>query len=114
MTASRIVSCLWFDQNAADGLRLYTEALPDARAVAVSHYHAAHDDPGGVARGKELPLSFEAGGCSFVTLNGGPHFKPNPSVSFFVEVASADEVNRVAELLLAGGQALMPLGVPVE
>ena len=45
MTAPRIVSCLWFDQNAADGVRLYTEALPDARAVATSHYPDAHDNP---------------------------------------------------------------------
>jgi hypothetical protein len=33
MNAPRIVSCLWFAQNAADGVRLYTEALPDARPV---------------------------------------------------------------------------------
>jgi predicted 3-demethylubiquinone-9 3-methyltransferase (glyoxalase superfamily) len=110
MIAPRIVSCLWFDQNAADGVRLYTEALPDARPVATSYYSDAYDNPGGVAGGKELTVAFEAGGRSFTTLNGGPHFKPNPGVSFFVEVASADEVNCIAELLLAGGQAMMPVG----
>jgi len=109
MTAPRIVSCLWFDQNAADGVRLYTEALPDARPVATSYHSDAHANPGGVAGGKELTVAFEAGGHPFTTLNGGPLFKPNPSVSFFVEVASADEVNRIAERLLAGGQAMMPV-----
>ena len=110
MTAPRIVSCLWFDQNAADGVRLYTEALPDARPVTTSYYSDAHDGPGGVAGGKELTVAFEAGGRSFTTLNGGPHFKPNPSVSFFVEVASAGEVDRIAARLLADGQARMPVG----
>jgi predicted 3-demethylubiquinone-9 3-methyltransferase (glyoxalase superfamily) len=110
MTTPRIVSCLWFDQNAADGVRLYTEALPDARHAATSYYPEAHDSPSGVAGGKELTVAFEAGGCSFTTLNGGPHFKPNPSVSFFLEVASAEDVNRIAGLLLAGGKALMALG----
>jgi predicted 3-demethylubiquinone-9 3-methyltransferase (glyoxalase superfamily) len=33
VTAPRIVSRLWFDQNAADGVRLYTEVLPDVRPV---------------------------------------------------------------------------------
>src|SRR5271154_4814989 len=110
MTAPRIVSCLWFDQNAADGVRLYSQALPDARPVTTSFYSDANDNPGGVARGNELTVAFEAGGHGFPTLKGGPNFKPNPSVSFFVEVASAGEVDRITELLLAGGQAMMPLG----
>ncbi|HEY3818490.1 MAG TPA: VOC family protein [Polyangiaceae bacterium] len=110
MSAPRIVSCLWFDQNAADGVRLYLEALPNARAVTPSYHSGAQDDPGGVARGKELVVAFEAGGRAFTTLNGGPHFTPNPSVSFFVELASDEEVNRTAERLLAGGQVRMPVG----
>jgi predicted 3-demethylubiquinone-9 3-methyltransferase (glyoxalase superfamily) len=110
MTEPRIVSCLWFDKEAADGVRLYTDALPDARPVATSHDPEAQGNPGDVARAKELTVAFEAGGCSFTTLNGGPHFKPNASVSFFVELPRVEDVDRTAGLLIAGGQALMPLG----
>ena len=110
MSAPRIVSCLWFDQNGADGVRLYTEALPGARAVATSYYPDAHDTPSGVAGGKELTVAFEAGGSSFTTLNGGPHFKPNGSISFFVEVETAGDVDRIAARLVEGGQTMMPVG----
>ncbi len=40
-------------------------------------------------RGSVLTVEFEIAGQRFTALNGGPIFKLNPSVSFFVHVDSA-------------------------
>jgi predicted 3-demethylubiquinone-9 3-methyltransferase (glyoxalase superfamily) len=37
-------------------------------------------------------------------------FTPNPSISFFVSVETADEADHLFNALLDGGQALMPIG----
>lgn len=42
-------------------------------------------------------------------LNGGPHFKPNPSISFFTICESGEEVDRAWNLLSDAGKVLMPL-----
>ncbi len=110
MTVPPISLCLWFDQNAAEGVRLYTQVLPDVRPLGTSHYPDAQGNASGVAAGAELTVAFDAGGRSFTTINGGPMFKPNETTSFFVEVASSDAVDRMAEQLLVGGKALMPVG----
>ena len=42
-------------------------------------------------------------------LNGGPVFKPNPSISFFVVSESDEEINDLWKQLSEGGFAMMPL-----
>jgi predicted 3-demethylubiquinone-9 3-methyltransferase (glyoxalase superfamily) len=42
-------------------------------------------------------------------LNGGPMFKINPSISFFVLCENIDETNKVWDKLLNGGSVLMPI-----
>lgn len=56
-----------------------------------------------------LAVIFELGGHQFMCLNGGPTFKPNPSISFFVEFDAYAEVERTYGKLIDGGSALMPL-----
>lgn len=110
MTSPRIVTCLWFDKNAAEAADFYVRTFPGGRVTTTAHYSETQDNPGGVPRGSVLTVAFEIGGRAFTAVNGGPHFKPNPSVSFFVLLESAAEVDRVAAALLDGGQALMPVG----
>jgi predicted 3-demethylubiquinone-9 3-methyltransferase (glyoxalase superfamily) len=52
---------------------------------------------------------FELGGQKFMGLNGGPHFKINPSISFFVVCETEEEVNTAWEKLLKGGSVMMPI-----
>jgi predicted 3-demethylubiquinone-9 3-methyltransferase (glyoxalase superfamily) len=52
---------------------------------------------------------FELDGVLFMGLNGGPMFKINPSISFFVFCESEEEVERKWKLLSAGGGVLMAL-----
>jgi len=105
-----VVSCLWFDKNAAEAAEFYVRALPGGRIDKTAHSPESVDTPSGAPRGSVLTVAFEAGGRAFIAVNGGPHFKPTPSISFFVELDSAAEVDRVASALADGGQALMPVG----
>jgi predicted 3-demethylubiquinone-9 3-methyltransferase (glyoxalase superfamily) len=82
---------------------LYTSVFPDSR---ITHITTLRDTPSGDAD----VVSFELAGQPFMAINGGPYFKPNPSVSFLVRYSTQEEVDSAWEKLLPGGMALMELG----
>lgn len=94
---------LWFDDAARQGAELYTSVFPDSR---ITHITTLRDTPSGDAD----VVSFELAGQPFMAINGGPYFKPNPSVSFLVRYNTQEEVDGAWEKLLPGGKALMELG----
>ena len=109
MRSNLIVPCLWFDDQAEQAAAFYTDTFPGGRVIAVSHYPESFDNPGGKPRGSVLTVEFEVAGQRFTALNGGPQFSMNPSISFFVNVDSADEANRLFSTLEDRGSVLMPL-----
>jgi predicted 3-demethylubiquinone-9 3-methyltransferase (glyoxalase superfamily) len=109
MKSCSIVPCLWFDDEAEQAARFYTETFPNARVMTVSHYPESFDNPGGKPRGSVLTVEFEVDGQCFTALNGGPQFVINPSLSFFVHVDDSQEAGRIFSVLADGGEALMPL-----
>jgi predicted 3-demethylubiquinone-9 3-methyltransferase (glyoxalase superfamily) len=94
---------LWFDHAARQGAELYSSVFPDSR---ITHITTLRDTPSGDAD----VVSFELAGQPFMAINGGPYFKPNPSVSFLVRYSTQEEVDSAWEKLLPGGMALMELG----
>jgi len=88
-----IYPCLWFDGNAKEAAGFYTSIFKDARITT--------DTP--------MVVNFELGGQKFMGLNGGPQFKPNPSISFFVVCESEAEIESTWQKLVEGGQVLMAL-----
>jgi predicted 3-demethylubiquinone-9 3-methyltransferase (glyoxalase superfamily) len=63
----------------------------------------------GQPEGRAMNVDFALGGTKMVALNGGPHFRPTPAVSYFVTLEEAAAVDRVWEGLLEAGRVLMPL-----
>jgi predicted 3-demethylubiquinone-9 3-methyltransferase (glyoxalase superfamily) len=57
-----------------------------------------------------MVVMFELYGKKFMALNGGPKFKINPSVSFFVLCKSAEEADTKWNKLSQGGMVMMPMG----
>jgi len=94
---------LWFDHAARQGAELYSSVFPDSR---ITHITTLRDTPSGDAD----VVSFELAGQPFMAINGGPYFKPNPSVSLLVRYNTQEEVDSAWEKLLPGGMALMELG----
>jgi predicted 3-demethylubiquinone-9 3-methyltransferase (glyoxalase superfamily) len=56
-----------------------------------------------------MTVPFEIMGQNFIALNGGPLFKLNPSISFFVNCKSENEVQTLWDKLSDGGKVLMEL-----
>ena len=101
----KIIPFLWFDGQAEAAAELYTSSFDGGKVT--------HVTPG--PGGKAMWVSFDIAGHTFYALNGGPHFSPNPSMSFFVNFDSLRDLNAKEHLdplwekLSAGGKVLMPL-----
>lgn len=89
----KIYPCLWFDGNAKEAATFYCTVFNDARIIT--------DTP--------LVVQLEIYGKKIMGLNGGPMFRINPAISFFVLCENVDETNRVWAKLSAEGKVLMPI-----
>lgn len=115
----KITPNLWFNGNAKEAADFYVATFPDSQIVSTSYYPQSAEE--GLAdfqlklAGKELTVDFQVGDMRFSTINAGPEFQPNPSISFMVNFdPSRDEHARehLDELwgkLLDGGEVLMAL-----
>ncbi|MEO6188811.1 MAG: VOC family protein [Ginsengibacter sp.] len=102
----KITTCLWFNGQAADAAEFYTKVFKNSGIRGIMRN--TKSSPVG-AEGTALTASFFIEDFEFLALNGGPNFKPNPSVSFFVHCANESEVNILWEKLSEGGKVMMPL-----
>lgn len=111
MTVStvRVAPCLWYDDQAEEAAALYCASLPQTTVTAVARYPLGFDNPGGKPRGSVLTVELDLAGTPFTALNGGPHLRPDPSISFFVHTKGTAETDRVARALADGGSYLMEL-----
>jgi predicted 3-demethylubiquinone-9 3-methyltransferase (glyoxalase superfamily) len=89
----KITPFLWFDGKAEEAMRFYTSVFENSK-------------PGKVTRAGETVTSvtFELEGQEFIALNGGPHFKFSPAVSFFVSCKTQQEVDYFWGRLAEGGE----------
>lgn len=85
--------CLWMNNNAKEAVDFYTQIFENSTILTEN----------------QMVILFELEGVKFMALNGGDHFTPNPSISFFVWFDRAEDVDRVANQLSEGGLVLMPL-----
>jgi predicted 3-demethylubiquinone-9 3-methyltransferase (glyoxalase superfamily) len=98
---SKITPCLWFDGDAEEAARFYVSLLPDSR---IDHIQTnVADSPSGKA-GSVLVVEFTLAGQRYVALNGGMKVDYTNAVSFMINCADQDEVDRLWEALSAGGE----------
>ena len=86
-----ITPCCWYDGTAAEAAAAYAAAIPGSR----------------VRSANPIMTSIELGGQPLLALNGGPIYKPNPSISMFVNLDSA-EAAEAAFRALSTGMVMMP------
>jgi predicted 3-demethylubiquinone-9 3-methyltransferase (glyoxalase superfamily) len=91
---------LWFDSNAEDAMNLYVSIFKNSKVVHVARYGAVGPGPAGSV----MTATFELEGQTFIALNGGPHYKITPAISFFVNCETQQEVDELWDKLSAGGQ----------
>jgi predicted 3-demethylubiquinone-9 3-methyltransferase (glyoxalase superfamily) len=88
-----IYPSLWFDGNAKEAAEFYCSVFKNTEITA--------ENP--------IVVTFESAGQKFMCLNGGPQFKFNPSISFFVVCETEQETDETWKKLLDRGSVLMPL-----
>ena len=93
MAKNKFYPCLWFNTEGKEAAELYCRIFGNSRITA---------DNG-------MVVNFELSGQKFMCLNGGPHFKINPSISIYTVLESENEVESVWNELLKNGKVLMPL-----
>jgi predicted 3-demethylubiquinone-9 3-methyltransferase (glyoxalase superfamily) len=72
-----ITPFLWFDNNVPEAVAFYKSVFPNAKVETVNDFMA----------------TFELEGQRFNALNGGPKYKFNEAISFFISVESQDGHN---------------------
>lgn len=106
----KIDYCLWFDTQAEEAAEFYTSVFNDTKMGKVTRYANAGQEIHGKPAGSVLTVEFDVFGQHFVALNGGPAFTLNPSISFFVNLDTPDEVDALWQKLSEGStNTLMPL-----
>ena len=96
----KITPFLWFDDKAEEAANFYISIFKNSKLGAIRRY--GEGGPG--KPGSVMTVNFTIEGQEFVGLNGGPHFKFTPAISFFVDCATQQEVDELWEKLSAGGK----------
>src|SRR5690625_173239 len=107
LSTHKITNCLWFDDQGEEAAEFYTSIFKNAGIKNTTHYLT--ETPSNKPKGSVLTVMFDLEGHQFMALNGGPLFKPNPSISFFVNCETEAEVDYFWEKFSERGEALMPL-----
>jgi len=98
----KIVPHLWFDNNAEEAINFYISIFPNSKIISLRRYpDNVPEGPMQGFEGKLLTGIFELNGQRFMALDGGPIFKFNESISFYVECADQTEVDYYWERLSA-------------
>src|SRR3989442_12823610 len=100
----KIAPCLWFDNQAEEGVNFYTSIFENSKIGSAARYDEEGSKAAGRPKGSVMMVAFQLAGQDFVALNGGPGFKFSEAVSFVVNCESQKEVDHFWEKLSAGGE----------
>jgi predicted 3-demethylubiquinone-9 3-methyltransferase (glyoxalase superfamily) len=96
----KITPFLWFDKNAEEAMNFYVSIFKNSKVISVSRYpDGSRGEPGMV-----MTATFQLDGQEIMALNGGPDFKFNEAISFFVTCDTQEEVDSYWNQLSAGGE----------
>lgn len=93
MSTHKITPFLWFNADLEQVANFYQSVFKDSKVLNMS------GPPGNV-----MSATFELEGQRFHAFNGGPMFKFNESVSFFINCETQEEVDYYWEKLTEGGE----------
>jgi predicted 3-demethylubiquinone-9 3-methyltransferase (glyoxalase superfamily) len=95
----KIIPFLWFDGNAEEAMNFYVSVFKNSKIVSIRRYGDAGPGP----KGSVMTGTFQIDRQEFYALNGGPHYKFTPAISFFVNCETQAEVDELWNKLCEGG-----------
>ena len=105
----KIIPTLWFDHQAEEAAQFYTSLFDDSSVGRIAYYSEEGQEFHGQPAGSVVTVEFKIAGFWMIGLNGGPQFKFNPSISFFVVCETEPEIDALWSALAENGSVLMPL-----
>ncbi|SHF43332.1 Glyoxalase superfamily enzyme, possibly 3-demethylubiquinone-9 3-methyltransferase [Seinonella peptonophila] len=99
----KIIPHLWFDHQAKEAAEFYVSIFGDQSKV--TNIMKLQGTPSGDS---EI-VSFVLAGQEFMSINAGPIFQFNPSISFIVNCKTKEEVDTLWNQLFEDGELLIPL-----
>ena len=100
----KITPFLWFDSQAEEAAKFYTTVFRNSKLDRVVRY----GDGGPGPKGTVMVAEFTLDGQQFVALNGGPHYKITPAISFVINCRDQADVDHYWDKLTSDG------GQPVQ
>jgi len=100
----KITACLWFDNKAEEAAKFYTSIFKKSKIKGTTRYGKAGAKASGRPEGTVMTVLFELDGQEFLGLNGGPHFKFSPAISFIANCKDQAEIDTLWRKLSAGGE----------
>ena len=102
----KIVTNLWFDDDAEEAAEFYVSVFPNSRILGTSHYTEA----GPRRAGTVMAVDWELDGQRFTGINGGPQFTFSEAISLLVECDDQAEIDYYWQKLREGGGEEGPCG----
>ncbi|HSW91689.1 MAG TPA: VOC family protein [Candidatus Saccharimonadales bacterium] len=102
----KVVTFLWFNNQAKEAVDLYTSLFEDAKTVNTSYATEPVADAAGVKAGMVSSIDFELGGQNFTALNGGPMYTFSEAISIAVNCKDQIEIDKLWNVLIEGGEVM--------
>ncbi|PKQ05216.1 MAG: VOC family protein [Alphaproteobacteria bacterium HGW-Alphaproteobacteria-11] len=107
MTAATIRPFLMFEGAAEEAMNLYVSLFPGSRIDRINRYGPGEPGPEGTVQLASFTLAGQTVMC--IDSPAKHAFTFTPSFSFFVDLATGEELERLAAILGEGGTVMMPL-----
>jgi len=102
----KIVTFLWFNDQAKEAVDLYVSLFEDAKIINRSYLTDAVAKAAGKEPGDLSSIDFELNGQHFTALNGGPMYTFSEAISIAVNCKTQEEIDKLWEALSDGGEII--------
>jgi predicted 3-demethylubiquinone-9 3-methyltransferase (glyoxalase superfamily) len=103
MQIQKINPFLWFENQAEDAAKFYVSVFRNSKIKAITRYGKEGYEIHRMNEGTVMTVDFEIEGQRFISLNGGPMFKFNESISFQINCDTQEEIDYYWEKLSERG-----------
>lgn len=98
----KITPFLWFERGAEEAAAFYTSIFPDAQILSRTYWTKG----GPMREGTLMTARIRLAGQELLLFDGGPMYRFNEAISFFVSCDTQPEIDRYWAGLTSGGQEI--------
>lgn len=102
----KIVTFLWFNDQAEEAVNLYVSLFENAKIINKSYLTESVAQASGKKAGDLSSIDFELNGQNFAALNGGPMYTFSEAISILVTCKTQAEIDKLWEALTDGGEEI--------